>query len=201
MRRRALLTPLLFLAWLGTASQEALAFSVSYDQVIADGTQAISSTVVMKDQQFRIETTVIGTPTVILRNPSGIYNYLPAQGVAMRLPSMEATQQLVPGIDDYRRHLQERNAKLLRTETVNGYLCDVYEYTDPSAAGMTTAWVWKERQFPVKLELHSAHSTTMVDITNVRFDPPISEVIFQLPVGVQIMDADQLGAGKLLEGP
>lgn len=166
----------------------ALAFSVSYDQKTISGGRAITSKVTVKDKQFRVESTVDGMSSIILHNSSGTYHYLPAQHMAMRLASMEVAGSPVSDLDHYHGYLTERNAKLIGTDTINGYSCDVYRYTDPANGDTTTAWVWKGKQFPIKLEQQGRQGVTSAEMSNIQFDPLIPDAAFQLPSGVKAME-------------
>jgi len=72
----------------------------------------------------------------------------------------------------------------LGTETVDGKLCDVYQYT--TADGTTKAWIWKDKSFPIKVEVTSSQGTAIIEYKNIVFDT-LSDSLFELPSGVQIM--------------
>lgn len=169
------------------AVAEAQAFSVSYDQKITKGRDVISSKVSVKDGLFWMEATVEGQRMVTIRNPEGTYTYIPDQGMVMKLGMLPPSHEPVQGGDDYLGDLRQRGATLVGSETINGYACDLYRYTDPQA-GETTVWVWKEKQFPVKLVMETPEGTTVVELSNIRLNDAIAESVFQLPAGVPVMD-------------
>ena len=51
-----------------------------------------------------------------------------------------------------------------------------------------SVWLWKEKNFPVKIEVTSAAGSTTIDFENVKFDPEIAANLFQVPEGVKVMD-------------
>lgn len=168
------------------------AFSVSYDQIVTGSQGTMTSKVVLKDEQFRMESVMGGSTTIMLRNAEGVFTYLPQEGMAMRLPALNAAQQPVQGADNYLKYLQEHNARLVRSESWHGMACDVYEFTDPEQKGPTTAWVWKEKQFPVRMEMQGPDGLMTVEISNIQIGVATQDAMFQLPPGVKPMN---MGSG------
>ena len=177
-------------------SGQAEAFSVSYDQKVTQGTQVVNSKVIMKDEMFRVEAMVEGQETVTLRTPKGTYTYLPKEGMAMKVPELSPSQRPVEHADDYQQYLKERQAQRIGAETVDGHPCDIYRFTEPSAGGTVTAWVWTEKQFPVKMEIDAPGGKVLVELTNIQLVIPIADNVFELPAGVQIMDIGALMGGR-----
>jgi len=187
------------------ATRSASAFSVSYDQKTISSGQAITSKVTVKDKQFRVESTIDGMSSIILHNSSGTYHYLPDQHMAIKLASMDVAGSPVSDLDHYHGYLNERNAKLIGTDTVNGYSCDVYRYIDPASGGSTTAWVWKSKQFPVKLEQQGKQGFTTAEMSHIQFDSLVPDSAFQLPSGVKVMEMGDMmnpdALTNLMKGP
>src|SRR3989338_10821460 len=88
---------------------QAEAFTASYDQTTTMGRQVTNSTVSMKDNKFRMEATMDGQASVTIHNDSGTFLYMPADGMAMKMPA--ASQRPVEHADNYPQYLQERNAE------------------------------------------------------------------------------------------
>jgi outer membrane lipoprotein-sorting protein len=173
-------------AWLGVGGAQA--FSVSYEQKVTKGREVYAAKVAMKDEMFRMEAKVEGRASVIIRNAEGTYTYMPDEGMAMKLPLLDESQQPVKHADNYAQYLKEVKAQRLGSETVNGHPCDVYRFTDPSVKGATTAWVWTQKQFPIKLEIDSPDGKVIVELTNIQIGADIPESVFRLPSDVQVMD-------------
>ncbi len=171
---------------------KAEALSASYDQTVTQGSQVVTGHVILHDEEFRMEATVNGQTAVTIRNASGIYTYLPKEGMAMKLPGLDPSQQPIQHTGNYQQYLHERQAERIGTETVDGHPCDVYRFVDPSIQGTTTAWVWTEKQFPVRMELEGSNGKTVVELTNIQLGVAVPDAAFQLPAGVQVME---LGAG------
>ena len=177
---------------------EAAAFSVTYDQKVTARGMVQTSRVMLKDERFRIETAVGGTTSVVIRNAEGLYLYLPDEQIAMQMPAMEPTAQWVERPADYLEYLKERNARLIRTETVDGQLCDVYEFTSPSTGAQTTAWVSPDKRFPLRLEMDGPQGRMTAELSNIVLGSAIPDAMFQLPSGIQLMPMGQVMPG--LEG-
>ena len=172
------------------------AFSATYDQQVTMGSRVMRSKVLMADRRARIESTMEGVEQVILKNDHDIYSYMPKTGVAMRLPSLESSQAVIEHPEDYLGYLNEHNATLVGSETVNGYACDVYTFIDPTNRAGTKAWVWKEKKFPVQLEQQTPEGTMLLELTNIQLDAHVPDSAFELPSGVQLMDPNA-GAGGM----
>ena len=107
--------------------------SVAYDQTTSMGGDVSHSKVMIKDTLFRMETEAEGTRSIVIRNPRGIFNYFPDEGRAMKLPMLTPAQRPMHDVTDYSDHLKQMEAKQVGAEVINGYPCDVYEFTDRTA--------------------------------------------------------------------
>ena len=170
------------------AGAGAEAFSVSYDQKITQGRQVMTSKVSMKDQMFRMDMTAEGQATATIHNASGTYTYMPAENMAMKLPVLNASSRPIEHADNYQQYLQERHAQRIGTETVDGHPCEIYRFTDPDTGDLVTAWVWIEKQFPIKMEIDGAEGKILVEIQNLQLGAALPEALFELPPDVQVMD-------------
>ena len=170
------------------AAAGAEAFSVSYDQKVTLGRQVMTSTVSMKDTMFRIDMTADGQTMATLHNASGTYTYMPAEGMAMKLSALNPSQRPIEHADNYAQYLQEQHAERIGTETVDGHPCEMYRFTDPDTGDLVTAWVWTEKQFPIKLEIDGAKGKILVEIQNLQLGAALPDALFELPADVQVMD-------------
>ncbi len=194
------------------AQGAAWGFSVSYDQRVVSGEDVVESAVRVKDDLMRIESSAEGEQVIVLKNHEGTFSYLPAEGFAMRLPGLERNQQPIDQVEDYANFLHAQQATVIRSERVNGYDCDVYQFTDPAGEGTVTAWVWREQQFPVKVELNGPDGLTVAELTNIQLGAPVEESDFVLPAGVEVkegsspmgdgagMNSEQLDLERLRDG-
>jgi len=170
------------------AVESAAAFSASYDQKITRGEDVFVSKVTILDEMFRIEAAMGGETSVTLRNRDGIYTYLPSAGVAMKLPPNAQSPRPMEHTENYPAYLKEQQAERIGADTINGYPCAVYRFTNPATNEMTKVWVWKEREFPVKIELKGGSGTMVIELTNIQLGGVVPESTFQLPPGIQAVD-------------
>ena len=182
---------IVMLCW-GLSMGKAQAFSASYTQKVTHKGQTFLSHVMMQEAFFRIEATIEGQTSVIIHNADGVFTYLPQQQMAMKMPALDPSQQPMPGLENYQHYLQDQHAELRGTETIGGRLCDVYHFTELVGKGETTVWVWKEKQFPLRAEIHDKDGITLVEMTDIRVGATPDPAAFQVPAGVQVMD---IGAG------
>ncbi len=170
------------------AGTGAEAFSASYDQTVTQGGQVMNSTVSMKDTMFRMESTVGGRASVILHNDSGTYTYIPAEGIAMKVPAMNSFQGPVEHAGSYMQYLNELKAERIGAAMIDGLPCEIYVFTEPASQMLVTAWVWAAMQFPIRMEYNGNKGKMLVEIHNLQLGNAIPDSAFQLPAGVQVMD-------------
>ena len=176
-----------FFGWVCPAD----AFSVTYDLKMNTGGKSVDSKVKLKDTQFRMESVIDGMPTITVRNNDGIFSYIPSQNMAVKLPDVAIDNATQP-TENYMSYLHSNNASLLRSETVNGYFCDVYEFMDPQTSQKTTAWIWKEKDFPVKFILNTPQGEVASEMTNIIFNAAIDPTAFTLPAEAKIVPMSQI---------
>ena len=163
---------------------------VKFDQVVTTSgqTQPMTWHVYMKNawlvdnMKIRYEITALDQTTVqtvelIDYSTRTMYTYIPAQNLAYltnfaQAPSnpTENSNQIIP--------------TYLGTDTIDGKLCDVYQYTFEGASAKQ--WVWKEKSFPIRMESTTSSGTMIMEYKNIVFGT-LSDSLFQLPAGVQIM--------------
>ena len=135
--------------------------------------------------------TVGGQVSIIIHNAEGTYTVMPSEGMAMKT-SLHPGQGPVRGAGNYAAYLRERQAERTGSETIDGRACDIYRFSDPEAGGITTAWVWKEKMFPIRFETETSDGKMLIELSNVQLGAAIPDEAFQLPAGVQVMDMGAL---------
>ena len=175
----------------GLAAGEAAAFSASYDQKTTQGRNVMNGKMSLKDELFRMETTADGQTVVIIHNHEGTFTVMPSEGMAMKT-ALRPGQGPIRGADNYAQYLQQQHAERIGSETIDGHACDIYRFADPDAGGTTTAWVWKEKMFPIRFEIEGTDGKMLVELSNLQLGANIPDAAFQLPAGVQVMDMGAL---------
>jgi hypothetical protein len=161
---------------------------VKYDQVmtVSGQPQSTTSKVYIKDawlsnkMKFRYEMTAEGTTTIMLMDLATqiAYSYFPDQNMAYRIDMSQAEQS------DPTQNSDQIIPVKVGTETVDGKLCDVYQWTYQGIS--TKEWIWKDKSFPIKMESTSSSGTTTIEYKNIVFGT-LSNDLFQLPAGVEIV--------------
>ena len=177
----------------GVMAPPACARSVAYDQKTIMDDDVTMAKVIMQDAKFRMEAVQEGVTTVAIRNARGIFTYLPGERLAMTLPALETSQGgVIEDLNDYVGYVNQHNGKVIGQETIEGKVCDVYKFMDPATGNATTAWVWKEKEFPLKMETDGPEGKIVTEFQNIQFDVPVSPSLFEIPAGFKMVDA---GAG------
>jgi outer membrane lipoprotein-sorting protein len=171
---------------------EVLAFSVVYDQKTTQGREVYQSKMSVKDGLFRMEMTAGGQTSLIIHNAEGTYTVMPSEGMAMKIGRPHPGQGPVRGAANYAQYLQQQRAERIGSETIDGRACDIYRYTDSETGDLNTAWVWKEKMFPIRIEIDGAKGKLIMEFSNIQLGAAIPDETFQLPKGVQVMDMGAL---------
>ena len=191
MRKTALILAVLFMA-LQVLSPDAGAYTASYKQTVTagqGGVPAMEMRVWVKDDKMRVETGVGGEQGIMIFKDKEVYSYVPQQGMWMKVPNSQDVEfKYVEDSEKYVQYLQEQGAVKTGTETVNGYPCDVYVYSDKTTGADITTWVWQEKDFPVKMTIAGRGMSTEVLFSNIRINEPISEELFEIPRSQKTVD-------------
>ena len=175
-------------------STQVLAFFASYEQSITMTDDVVSTSKVMiKDEKLRIESSAGGVTQVLIRNSQGMYSYSPEQKLALKLPDVLFPMGPTDDPEHYLEQLKDQEAVVIGTETIRGYICNVYQFQNPNEDSTTTAWIWTERGFPVRVEMESPRGTTTVELTNIDLDTEIPDAAFEFPPDVNVLDPERMG--------
>jgi outer membrane lipoprotein-sorting protein len=157
--------------------------SVKYDMVItAPGAQTMTQQIWVKKNKMRTEMTQGGQSTIIMMDMDAktMYSYMPAQNMAFKMTFNPTTESAVGEAQS----LQSYSPKTVGTETIDGKVCTVVEYTDQGTT--SKMWIWQDRGFPIRVETTTAQGKTVIEYKNMDFSD-IPDSMFELPVGCQIM--------------
>ncbi|MDD4874063.1 MAG: hypothetical protein PHE15_03720 [Dehalococcoidales bacterium] len=158
--------------------------SFTYDMVItsSDGPTQ-SHTIWCENDEMRMDLEAEGEAVVYIwdGNTETTYIYYPSQNIALKVTTYEPANSAVDkteGIMDY-------NPTIIGTETLDGKVCLVVEYTYEGTT--SKMWIWKQYGFPIRVEVTTTEGTTVMEYKNISFED-IADSIFELPEGVQIVD-------------
>lgn len=159
--------------------------SVKYDMVTtAQGMPSMTQKVWLKKNKMRTEMTIEGQTTVNLidMDAKTMYTYMPAQNLAIKMDfAKEAPESPIESTES----IEKYKPVVIGTETIDGKVCSVIEYTVEGVK--TKSWIWKEKGFLVRMEVTTSEGKTIIEYKNIEFvDIPNS--MFELPAGVQVTE-------------
>jgi hypothetical protein len=114
-----------------------------------------------------------GYTQVTIWDSSTRTNYLwyPDQHVACQVPTGQ-------GQDNPEENNNQIVPVKVGTETIDGKLCDVYQWTFENSS--MKEWVWKEKWFPIRMETTTSGQTATYEYQNIVFDT-LSNDLFIVP--------------------
>ncbi len=171
----------------------ALAQNVSFDQQVSVKGNLIATVHVQsKGNLMRAESEFHGMKLVLIHNDKGTFSYNVLQKEASKLPKAIEKTNLTAQLPRYLEFLEKNHAVKSGTEKVNGVECDIYKYTEPVIRRDARAWIWREKKFPVKIEVDSPAGITLIELKNIQFDPKMNDSDFELPADVKVMELPEL---------
>lgn len=180
---------LFFFLFAAVLSPSAFALTATYDQKISMGGNVVATVkVAAKDDLLRAESNFSGMQTVMLRNKEGMFSYLPVQKVATKIPPFMDRPNVTRDIPKYMEFLKSNGGQKIGDEKVDGKDTEVYSFVEPNIKKPGKAWIWKEKQFPIKIEVQAPEGVTTIDIQNVNFQPSLKDEDFQLPKDTKIVN-------------
>jgi hypothetical protein len=181
---RKLLPVILACVWV-LAATAAGAANFSGDLSMNAGGQKIDGKIYVKGDKQRLE----------MQTPGGaVVNILdvPAQKVFVLMPAMKMymVNDLGPETGLTTLELGSKDlppgAEKVGTETIAGYVCDVYEVDDPKS-GQGKMWLSRELRFPLKATGSGPGGGHTMTITNIK-EGGVDESMFTVPPGYQRME-------------
>jgi hypothetical protein len=184
---RTLILPIFGLLVLFFFPRQAAAFSLSYDQTVwVNGNEVAAFKVATKDGRLRVESNWDGMPSVMLRNETGYYNYIPSKNKAVKIPKGMQRPNLADSLPHYEEFLKKNHARKIGSESVRGYETNIYKYMDSQGLGETKVWLWIVRPLPIKIERIGNEGLMIIELSNFELDAPLTDSQFQLPVETEI---------------
>ncbi len=160
--------------------------SIKYDMLVSGpGIPAMTMKTWVKKNRMRTEMTQQGTNVVMLidNDAKTMYTYMPDQNLAMKIPFDQNQVPASPA--DQAKTITSSNARVTSTETYDGKVCTVVEYT--SGQQYYKAWVWQDKGIVIRLEATISGTGKIIsEYKNIDFSD-IPDSMFQLPAGVKIM--------------
>jgi len=163
--------------------------SFGYDMVITAPGQAEITTLKMwwKENKMRMEGTFEEQSMVYLVDVGKqlAYTYFPSENMAMKIDMSKAQEAAGESPTEQSESVLDYNPVTLDAETLDGKACLVIEYTTEDQE--VKMWVWTKYGLPIRTETTTTKGTTVAEIKNIDFGD-ISDSMFELPAGVQLME-------------
>lgn len=167
--------------------------SYRYEALItAPGQSPITAKFWLKGNKMRWEGNYERQNVVLLidQGEQVSYVYIPAQSIAMKMDFSKSKGTVGESPTEQSESVMDHNPVTLGTETLDGKTCLIVEYT--SEAGKTKMWFWTRYGIPIRTESTTTQGTTVVELKNMDFGD-ISDSMFELPAGVQLMTIPSFG--------
>lgn len=178
----------------GSLPQTVSAFTGSYEETISMSERPVAKfKVTAKGDFVKTEFMNDEDPEQVIKNASGTYRIIPSQKVALKLPDMGEKENLLDDMDNYEEFLKQNQAKMIGSEKVQDKDTDIYEFIDPMTQKNAKAWVWKEKNLPLKIEVQANEGLLSVELSNVDLATPIDDALFTVPEGFKVVELKPAG--------
>lgn len=167
-------------------SSSSIAAEFSADLLLKQGGETMTGKVYVKGDKTRQEFVQQGQKQItILRPDKGVtWVLMPAEKIYMEMSSQEGAAY-DPQLDQNIRDKAE--IKLLGKETVNGHVCDKYQYIyHDTSRGTLTQWVSKQLNIPIKTEYKSPSGYMLTEYKNIQ-KRNVQDSLFEVPGDYMLM--------------
>lgn len=172
-----------------TFSILAIAAEFSADMISNQMGGNIKSKIYVKGDKVRMDGTDPqgeSSITIIDIKKGTMYALMPQEKMYIEMSGMEVK----PKISQF--NFEEEIAKIadkrhVGTESVNGYLCDKYEFIyHDKVQGTMTQWYSKKLNYPIKMVYRSSYGEMATEYKNIK-EGRVSDLLFEIPPGYQKM--------------
>ncbi len=145
------------------------------------GMESQTSKVWLKGNKMKVETVVEGERMITILDDDAhtmkMYYESSDMVMVMTYEPQDSALDETEGITEY-------NPVILGTETYDGKVCTVVQYTIEGT--VTKMWIWKQYGFPIKIEATSSDGTYVIEYKNIVFNS-VSDDVFVLPEATTTM--------------
>ena len=162
--------------------------SFKYDMVAtASGEAEVTMKMWRKGNKMRMEGTFEEQSMVYLADVGKqlAYAYFPSENMAMKIDMSKAWEAAGESPTEQSESVEQYNPITLGAEVLDGKTCLVIKYT--AETDNVKMWLWTKYGLPIRTETTTAEGTSVVELKNIDFGS-ISDSMFELPAGVQIME-------------
>ena len=148
----------------------------------------------MKEGLMRIESEILGQSFMMIYSEDAFYTLDPQSKTAIKMPIGDEGNEdrEVVTMDDFVEDLDDENMVYVGKETINGISCHVVESKEQSSENQVKMWLHEEYGIPMKIETTTGSDNVHVmEVTDFKTDS-LSDDLFELPEGYQIIDLENL---------
>lgn len=170
---------------------DASAFTASYEQtstgsgIVKPQTQLIK----VKDKKIKIEMDTAEGKGIAIIEGDTMISYVPSQNIAYKMKNNMSHNTCV--LADYAAYLKSLDAKVVGSEKLGPYDCEIYEFIDPRVNVKSKVWLWKAKKFPVKVEMETPHGPVTTLMKDVKIGVYLDDSEFRLPEGVKVIEVQR----------
>ncbi|MDD3088457.1 MAG: hypothetical protein PHT95_00730 [Candidatus Omnitrophica bacterium] len=147
------------------------------------------------EENIKMDAAMIsGERRVLLVNKDGVLAYMPSSDTYIKMNSSPNWPVGTRNPIEFVRWLKTRDKETLPEETIDGYPCLGYRFMDTESGSIVTVWVWKDKDFPVKIVLAGGLIESVTRFSDIKVDIPVPEGTFSLPDTAREYDPNSLRA-------
>ncbi|MGI6491556.1 MAG: LolA family protein [Pelotomaculum sp.] len=169
---------------------------MSYDYVMTFNSTTVNSKVWVEGDKVKTDSVVEGQNIISIVDGDTFYTYFPAENRAMKM-TMAAEQEngektetpidFIEDVDD-----QQEQYKIVETTMYDGVECKVIVVTGADGKEQSKMWVRTDYGIPIRIEsVDPSEEKTIMEFKNLKIGKQPADT-FQLPAGVEIIDASDL---------
>ncbi len=194
---RGLKTCLLSLLLTLSLAAPALAGEFSADMIITGGGQNMAGKIYMKGKKQRLEFGSGEARMINIMDLASGRNLALLPGQRMYMDVSQMGSMMGGGAPEPIERLDKvpADAKLVGTDTVQGYHCKVYQFKAP-AGQEDKAWMAEELGFWIKNETTGPKGKVTMQLKNIK-QGGVSDAIFAIPPGYKKMQLPNMGGGGM----
>lgn len=169
---------------------------MSYDYVMTFNSTTVNSKVWVEGDKVKTDSVVEGQNIISIIDGNTFYTYFPAENRAMKMTmateqeNEEKTETPVDFIDDADDRPDQY--KIVETTMYDGVECKVVVVTDADGKEQSKMWVRTDYGIPIRIESVDPNGDkTIMEFKNLKIGKQPADT-FQLPAGVEIIDASDL---------
>ena len=195
LKRRALLAVVLLGAIAGNADAQKFSSGHWKSKTVVEGGPQGEVTaegeVWLKNEKMRMNSQMSGMNSNMILAGDVIYQWMEGQPTGMKMPNTAQSK----ASSDYVNMDFKTKGKKIGTETVDGFVCDIYvlETGEGRQKAKYTAWLARAKsEFPVKLIMESGKSKSTTTNRDIEIPASVPDSMMTPPAKVRFQDMSEM---------